>query len=270
MQQFQWTNLNKQQLGRFYEQHVQMELTLRGFQLYIPTVDDHGVDLVARLPKGEFLELQIKAIRKPSYLFVRKKYFEPNKALHLVVGLHMDGHGPQSLLIPSQVWHECANDPLLSAVFCENDYKGLKSDPEYGLRLTTERFEALHERFGLDAMFAGMCRPILDTQFLRTVFCDAFIFSDQPHSYLAQHPELTRPQCDLALQIYASQLYPQVMDKIIDLSDALGDTFYWQSNSEGTQIFVAKILFLLERYGLDAAWFMGTWGPVDRSQRAAY
>lgn len=103
----------------------------------------------------------------------------------------------------------------------------------------------------------------LDAQFLRTVFCDAFIFSLQPHSYLEQHPELTGEQQNLALQIHASNLYPKEMAKIVKLIDSLSTTFLWQNNSEGPLLFVGKILFLLDQYGLNAAWFVDVWGPVD-------
>lgn len=276
MKRYQWTSLNKQQLGRFYEQHMQMELAMRGFQLYPPAVDDHGVDLVTRWQKGDFLELQIKAIRKPSYLFLRKKYFEPGPALFLAVGLHIDDQEPLSLLIPSQVWRQCAEDQLLKDVFCENNYEGLKSEPEYGLRLTPERFEALRNRFSLDVTLANISRPTLmsqptlDIEFLRTVFSDDFIFSVQPRVHLEQHPNLTREQRDLALEIYASDLYPKEMEKIVELTHSLSDTFGWQGNSEGPLIFVGKILFLLERYDLDAAWLIDVWGPVNRSQSPPY
>ena len=268
MQRYEWKNLNKQQLGRFYEQHVQMELAMRGLELYPPAVDDHGGDLVARWPQSDFLEFQIKAIRKPGYLFVRKKHFKPNPALYLAVGLHIDGEEPASLLIPSLVWHQCVDDPLLDAVFCENDYEGLKSVPEYGLRLTQERFDALRERFDLGAMLRGMRRPELDSGFLRTVFCDAFIFSRQPRTYLEQHPALSPQQINLALAIHTSDIYPEEMEKTMALADALDTVFRWQSNSEGVLIFVSKILYMLERYGSDAAWLISMWGPGESIENA--
>lgn len=107
---------------------------------------------------------------------------------------------------------------------------------------------------------------LLDVQFLRTVFSDGFIFSLQPNSYLEQHPKLTREQRDLALEIHASDLYPKEVGKIVGLMDLLSITFRWQNNIEGSLLFVGKILFLLDRYGLDAAWFIDVWGPVNGKQ----
>lgn len=263
MQRYQWANLNKQQLGQFYEQHMQMELAMRGFELYPPSVDDHGVDLVARWPKSPFLELQIKAIRTPGYLFVRKKHFEPMPSLYLAVGLHIDGQEPASLLIPSMVWQQPANDPLLDSVFCDNDYYGLKSDPEYGLRLTPKRFDALRKRFDLHTMLEGISRPELNARFLRTVFCDSFVFSSKPHCFLEQQDELSQEQQNVALAVHASKLYPSKMEQAIDTAVALGEIFRWQSNSEGSLIFASKVLYLLERYGQDAQWFIEMWKSGD-------
>ncbi len=111
---------------------------------------------------------------------------------------------------------------------------------------------------------------ILDMQFLRAVFTDDFIFSVQPHSYLEQHPKLTREQRNLALEIHASDLYPKEVEKIVGLVDSLSTTFRWQNNSEGSLLFVGKILFLLDRYGLDAAWFIDVWGPVSPNHKRLY
>ena len=267
MQRYQWKGLNKQQLGRFYEQHVQMELAMLGFELYHPAVDDHGVDLVFRWPKSPFLELQIKAIRKPEYLFVRKKHFEPSPGLYLAVGLHIDGQVPASMLIPSLVWRGRVDDALLDSVFCSNNYEGLKSDPEYGLRLTPKRFDALRERFDLRTMLEGIIRPALNARFLKTVFCDAFVFSSTPHSYLEQHESLSPEQKNLALAVHASDLYPSEMEKISVMVNALGAVFHWQDNSEGPLILTGKILYLLGRYGQDVPWFIHMWTLSDSVTR---
>jgi len=111
---------------------------------------------------------------------------------------------------------------------------------------------------------------MLDVQFLRTVFSDDFIFSEQPHIYLEQHPKLTREQRNLALEIHASDLYPKEMGKIVELINSLSTTFLWQNNSEGPLLFVGKILFLLDRYSFDAAWFIDVWGPVNLNHKRLY
>ena len=259
MQRYQWSRLNKQQLGRFYEQFVQMELAMLGFELYPPAVDDHGVDLVARWQKDAFFEIQIKAIRKPDYLFLRKKHFEPSPSLHLAVGLHVDGQEPVSLLIPSCVWNEDkSQDPLLSAVFSDNDYEGLQSDPEYGLRLTASRFEALHQRYAMHNMLTLLVRPSLDSGFLRTVFCDDFVFTHQPLNYLENHP-LPQAQAQLAMAIHASKFDRHRAEETAKAMESLNSIFHWQDNSEGPMIFAQKVMYLTDRYAQNLDWFVKLW-----------
>ena len=259
MQRYQWSRLNKQQLGRFYEQFVQMELAMLGFELYPPAVDDHGVDLVARWQKDAFFEVQIKAIRKPDYLFLRKKHFEPSLSLHLAVGLHVDGREPVSLLIPSSVWQtDKSQDPLLSAVFSENDYEGLQSDPEYGLRLTASRFDELHQRYAIHTMLDQWVRPQLDSNFLHTVFCDDFLFSHKPLTYLETHP-LPEAQARLAMAIHAARFDRNRAEETASAMESLSAVFEWQSNSEGPMIFAQKAMYLLERYAQDMDWFVKLW-----------
>lgn len=35
-----------------------------GFDVYLPTADDHGVDIVAKTPAGNTVEIQVKALAK--------------------------------------------------------------------------------------------------------------------------------------------------------------------------------------------------------------
>ena len=103
----------------------------------------------------------------------------------------------------------------------------------------------------------------LNMQFLHTVFSDEFIFSEKPHIYLEQYPKLTQEQQNLALEIHASDLYPKEMEKIVELMDSLSTQFHWQNNSEGSLLFVGKILYLLDHYSLNSAWLINAWGPVN-------
>lgn len=259
MQRYQWSQLNKQQLGRFYEQYVQMELAMYGFELYPPAVDDHGVDLVARWHRDPFFEIQVKSIRKPEYLFLRKKHFHPSPSLYLAVGLHLDGKEPVSLLLPSQVWHEDkSQDNLLSQVLCENDYLEKKSDPEYGMRLTADRFEQLRQRFDLQTTLSGIATPKIDAHFLRTVFCDDFLFGNKPLTHL-EKSSLPAAQSNLAMAIHSSTLYPERINDVAQTLEQLNPLFAFQDNSEGPMIFASKVMYLMERYGEDMPWFVQLW-----------
>ncbi len=62
LKRYQWSRLNKQQVGAYTEYFVKMELTMYGFQVYKTEVDDRGIDFVARYEQGPFLEIQVKSV----------------------------------------------------------------------------------------------------------------------------------------------------------------------------------------------------------------
>ena len=47
-----WSELSKQQIGRYAEYYAKMEFASYGFEVYTSEVDDHGVDFVAKLPNS--------------------------------------------------------------------------------------------------------------------------------------------------------------------------------------------------------------------------
>ncbi|PMR71718.1 hypothetical protein [Halomonas heilongjiangensis] len=151
MQRYQWSRLNKQQVGAYTEYFVKMELTMFGFQVYSTEVDDRGIDFVARLDNGPFIEVQVKSLRSMGYVFMQKRKFSLNEHLHLALGLLCEGKSPQLFLIPSTVWMSP------NSMFVERNYEGLKSKPEWGLNISYKnmpslesyRFESSVERLTL-------------------------------------------------------------------------------------------------------------------------
>jgi hypothetical protein len=77
MARYQWSALNKQQVGKFAEYFVKMELTMYGFEVYTTDVDDRGIDFVARKGHGPFIEVQVKALRDYGYVFMQKTNLNP-------------------------------------------------------------------------------------------------------------------------------------------------------------------------------------------------
>jgi len=53
-----------------------MEFASYGFEVYTSEVDDHEIDFIAKTKSGVFLEIQVKSIRKLSYVFVQKRKME--------------------------------------------------------------------------------------------------------------------------------------------------------------------------------------------------
>ena len=152
MPRYQWGHLNKQQVGAFAEYFVKMELTMYGFQVYGSEVDDRGIDFVACLPGGPFLRVQVKSLRRPGYVFMRKANFEPHEHLYLALALlFREGEPPALYLVPSTAWHAC------DGVFVGRDYDGRTSPPEWGINVSTRNLRAL----GVHAFDAAVARLLL-------------------------------------------------------------------------------------------------------------
>lgn len=137
MEKYQWSRLNKQQVGAYTEYFVKMELTMYGFQVYTTEVDDRGIDFVARHDQGPFIQIQVKSLRSLGYVFMQKTKFSLNEQLYLALGLLFDGKAPLLYLIPSTVWL------TPGAVFVEQNYEGLKSEREWGLNISQRNMTAL-------------------------------------------------------------------------------------------------------------------------------
>ena len=85
MPRHQWKNLSKQQVGAYAEYFVKMELTMHGFQVYSPEVDDRGIDFVARRNTEPFIEIQVKSLRSMGYVFMQKSKFPLRQGTYLAL-----------------------------------------------------------------------------------------------------------------------------------------------------------------------------------------
>jgi len=126
------------QLGRYAEYYAKMEFASYGFEVYTSEVDDHGIDFIAKNKNGEFIELQVKSVRQTNYIFMQKeKWNINNPRTYLVLLLFVDSKLPDVYLVPSTVW-QTPNE-----LFCDKDYEGLKSKPEYGMNLSKKNMPLL-------------------------------------------------------------------------------------------------------------------------------
>ena len=119
--------------------------------IYSSEVDDHGIDFIAESKRG-FLKFQVKTIRKGTgYVFMREEYFDiSDQSLYLFLLLLNDGEHPIEYLIPATTWD---NDS--SNIFVYHSYKGKKSKPEYGLKISAKNIPQL-ERFKLENMITAI------------------------------------------------------------------------------------------------------------------
>ncbi len=152
MPRYQWSRLNNQQVGAYYEYFVKMELAMFGFEVYTTEVDDRGIDFVARQSGAPFIEVQVKSLRDFGYIFMPKSHFKPRENLYVAVGLLFAGKEPLSFLIPSIVW----NRP--DSVFVDRNYDapGHKSKPEWGINLSRKNLPSL-EPYAMATVLERLC-----------------------------------------------------------------------------------------------------------------
>jgi hypothetical protein len=149
MQRYIWSKLTNQQVGKFAEFFVKMELAMYGFQVYCTEVDDRGIDFVARYNKGPFIELQVKYLRSFGYVFMHKEKLLSREQLYLALGLLLERQPPELFLIPSTAWENG------NAMFVSHEYEGLESKPEWGLKISKENIPLL-ELYRFEKMVVGM------------------------------------------------------------------------------------------------------------------
>lgn len=53
--------MSKISFGKSIEYKVVSEMLQEGYDIYLPVADDHGVDLIAKTPRGNIVEVQVKA-----------------------------------------------------------------------------------------------------------------------------------------------------------------------------------------------------------------
>lgn len=152
MARYQWSALNKQQLGAFAEYFVKMELTMYGFEVYTTEVDDRGIDFVARRGGGPFLEVQVKSLRNHGYVFMQKTKFELRQNVYLALAMMFDGQAPRLYFIPATTWL------TPNKIFVDQRFEGLKSKPEWGCHLSRKNMSAL-EPFEFDTVVRNTGTP---------------------------------------------------------------------------------------------------------------
>ena len=134
MPNLNWSELKPLQLGRYAEYYAKMEFTSYGYEVYTSEVDDHGVDFIAKSPAGQFLEVQVKAMRNKNYVSIHKNKIKLDDA-HLVCYIVFNnGSFPDVYIIPATVWTEP------NGVFVSYDYK----NPEWGINYSLKNAHLLN------------------------------------------------------------------------------------------------------------------------------
>lgn len=138
-----WSMLSHMQLGRYAEYYAKMEFASYGFEVYTSEVDDHGVDFIAKLPKGNrFYEVQVKSVRDYGYIYMAKSKMSELSENRLVCYLHfIDGQLPDVFVIPASAWKK----PNAVLVDRKYDKPGQKSEPEWGINISKKNYDLISE-----------------------------------------------------------------------------------------------------------------------------
>lgn len=151
MKRYEWSRLNKQQVGAYAEYFVKMELTMYGFQVYETEVDDRGIDFIARYEDRPFIEVQVKSLRANGYIFARKEHFPLRQNVFMAVVLFTECKAPSLFLVQALAW----DNP--TPLFVSRDYSGLKSKPEWGLNVSIKNMDEL-KQYELELVVNSLCQ----------------------------------------------------------------------------------------------------------------
>jgi hypothetical protein len=140
-----WKKLNHLQLGKYGEYFAKMEFSKAGFDIYTSEVDDKGIDFIVRKNEDEHYDVQVKSVRNYNYVFMRKEVFKPRGNLLLALVLFEEDEPPTLCLVPSLEWEN-----NLHIFFSEKDYKGKKSRPEWGLKISKSNVKEFKKLYDFD------------------------------------------------------------------------------------------------------------------------
>ncbi len=93
-------------LGKIFEHQIITKLLKNGFEVFLPIVDDRGVDCIIKNNKGNFIEIQIKGRRKDSRNIFNIKPFKPRNN-YFFIFIDKD---EETFIIPSSFVNEWLGD----------------------------------------------------------------------------------------------------------------------------------------------------------------
>ncbi len=137
---YNWTRLNRLQLGKYAEYLAKMEFILHGCDVFTSEVDDHGIDFVVLTRAGRHYDVQVKSYRPASnkYVYLQKSKF-PISPQSLLALVQFEDWTPAALFLVTSCIDGAPN-PILES----RDYgEGKKSDPEWGLTLSRKKLALL-------------------------------------------------------------------------------------------------------------------------------
>jgi hypothetical protein len=145
---YQWSSLNRLQLGKYAEYLAKMEFVLLGCDVFTSEVDDHGIDFVVRTREGKHYDVQVKSYR-PGTSYV---YLDPlHQTLLLALVRFIDKEPPTLFLIQSAG----GDEPNAMFKKCFYTHKGARLW-EWGLPLNRKTLAVLAADYGFRTVVARL------------------------------------------------------------------------------------------------------------------
>lgn len=155
----EYDQINHLQVGRIGEYIVKLDLTLLGFDVYTTEVDDKGIDFVIRGKNSEFIEIQVKTIRKEktNYVFVTKETWRNilRENLFLALVVLQNQKAPELYLIQATEWMN-ENELLRDRNY---DGENQKSKPEWGINISNKNMGLL-EKYKIENQYFKLKMPV--------------------------------------------------------------------------------------------------------------
>lgn len=143
-----WRTLPDKQFGTYVEYLAKLFFIRRGDDIYLPEIDNKGIDFVVRTATGHYQEVQVRGRRRPDepkaeyrYFYIEKSIFPVSDSRFLFLALYGNPNAEYGdyYLIPATAWltpNELFKDRLY-------DKPTQKSEPEWGLYLRDKNLPLL-------------------------------------------------------------------------------------------------------------------------------
>ena len=128
--------ISKTSIGAIGETYAQSVFLAYGFEVYIPIVDDKGIDFLA-VKNNEYFKVQVKTVQPYSYCYIRKSEntgFEVTDDKYLICYIRLKDRflkeKPEMYIFKASDWADIKCKGLDSVLA---DYSTRNKNPEYGI-----------------------------------------------------------------------------------------------------------------------------------------
>lgn len=145
-----WSNLSAQSLGKCGELYARFILEFCGYRTYTSSVDDHGIDLLAKDANDKVFKIQVKTVTAGSYTFVREKHFDEDLIVFYfrIVGKRANLYIYHRADFPEAV----LDGSVVCDQFSYHSYHGdgYKSAAEYGISGAKKYYDGVESPYQVD------------------------------------------------------------------------------------------------------------------------